>query len=771
MADKHWLEPESVSVPAALSAQVGGHPLVAETLVRRGISSVTEARAFLDPAVYTPAPATELPGLARAADRIEAAIRKGERICVWGDFDVDGQTATTVLVATLRELGANVFHHIPVRATESHGVKIPWLRRVIDEGRAELVVTCDTGVSAHEAVAFANGRGVDVVVTDHHELPPRLPEAYAIVNPHRLPEGHPLQALPGVGVAYKLAEELYRRAGRPRGVEQHLDLVALGIVADVATQRDDTRHLLQQGMEALRATERPGLRELMKNAGVHAPQLTTESIGFGLGPRLNALGRLDDANLIVDFFTTQDLSKARIIASRLERLNRERQQLCDEVERAAEALLEKEPQLLEHAALVLANAHWHPGVIGIVASRLAERYDRPAILLSAPLDGPARGSARSVEGCHITEAIATQAHLLLGFGGHAAAAGMALPAERIPEFRRGLSRAVHVQRGEAPPPPTLPIDGYVELPDLTLELVDDLERLAPFGEGNPPLTLAVRDVTIRTSGKLGRSGDHRQLVVEDSTGQAQRVLWWRGANQPQPEGPFDLAFQVRANTYRGLRTVQVTWLDARVRTPVVVEAPPPTLEVDDYRLEPHPETLLIPYLDRPDVALWVEGQMEVEGKTRNELEPASTLVVWTAPPGPEVVEEVLDRVEPERVVLFAIDPDLDASAPFLEQVMGAVKYALRAREGRVDLARLAAALAHRQVTVRAGVEWLAAKGHVSITLDSLDAVRVEPGGSVADAETRQRAEKKLRALLAETRAYRRYFNRQGEEAWARWARR
>ncbi|MFP4345253.1 MAG: single-stranded-DNA-specific exonuclease RecJ [Anaerolineales bacterium] len=771
MADRHWLEPESVSVPEALSAYVGGHPLVAETLVRRGITSVPEARAFLDPAAYTPAPATELPGLAHAADRIEAAIRKGERICVWGDFDVDGQTATTVLVATLRELGADVFHHIPVRATESHGVNVPWLRRVIDEGRAELIVSCDTGVRAHEAVDFANGRGVDVVVTDHHELPPQLPEAYAIVNPHRLPEGHPLEALPGVGVAYKLAEELYRRAGRPRAVRQHLDLVALGIVADVATQRDDTRYLLQLGMEALRATERPGLRELMKNAGVHAAQLTTESIGFGLGPRLNALGRLDDANLIVDFFTTRDLSKARIIASRLERLNRERQQLCDEVERAAQGLLEKEPRLLEHAALVLTNAHWHPGVIGIVASRLAERYDRPTVLLSAPLDGPARGSARSVEGCHINEAIATQAHLLLGFGGHAAAAGMALPAERIPEFRRGLSRAVHAQRGEAPPPPTLPIDGYLELSDLTLELVDDLERLAPFGEGNPPLTLAVRDVTIRTFGKLGRSGDHLQLVVENGAGQTQRVLWWRGADQPRPEGPFDLAFQVRANTYQGLRTAQVTWLDARVRTPVVVEAPPPTLEVDDYRLEPHPETLLIPYRNLPGVALWVEGQMGVEGMTRNELEPATTLVVWTAPPGPAVMEQVLDRVEPESVVLFAVDPDLDAFAPFLEQVMGGVKLALRAREGWVDLARLAAKLAHRQVTVRAGIEWLAAKGHVSITLDSLDAVRLEPGGNAADPETSQRAAEKLQALLEETRAYRRYFIRQGEEAWARWARR
>ena len=246
---KHqWLDPIPVSVPTALRESVGGHPLVAETLARRGITRLEEARAFLDPVAYAPTPASALPGVDQAVERLTEAIRRGERICVWGDFDVDGQTATTLLVSTLRELGADVDYHIPVRATESHGVNLPHLKAVIADG-ARLLLTCDTGVSAHEAIAYANAQGVDVIVTDHHELPPTLPNALAVVNPHRLPDDHPLATLPGVGVAYKLAEallasplaerirgegEIPETARRSSRIAAHdttalLDLVALGI--------------------------------------------------------------------------------------------------------------------------------------------------------------------------------------------------------------------------------------------------------------------------------------------------------------------------------------------------------------------------------------------------------------------------------------------------------------------------------------------------------------------------------------------------------------
>jgi single-stranded-DNA-specific exonuclease len=483
-----WLDPQPASVPAELQAAAGGHPLVAQILARRGFTSAEAARAFLDPNLVTPASPFELPDMEAAVTRIEEAIARDETIAVWGDFDVDGQTATTLLVAILRDLGARVGYHIPVRASEGHGVNLPSLQRLIDQG-VGVVVTCDTGVAAHEAVVYARSRGVDVVITDHHDLPGDLPAAAAVVNPKRLAGDHPLATLPGVGVAYKLSEALHQSAGLGNP-EEHLDLVALGIVADLALQVADARYLLQRGLPVLRQTRRPGLQAMMALADVNPAWLTEEHIGFELAPRLNALGRLGDANLAVEFLTTEDVGRARLIATQLEGLNNERKRQTDQVFQGVLARLEREPALLEQAALVVEHPAWPAGIIGIVASRLVERFNRPVVLLATPPGELARGSARSVEGCNITAAIAQSQDLLAGYGGHPMAAGLSLDPERIPLFRRRLSRAVQGMLGEVAREPTLAIDGALALEELTLELVADLERLAPFGPGNPGLVLA-----------------------------------------------------------------------------------------------------------------------------------------------------------------------------------------------------------------------------------------------------------------------------------------
>ena len=366
---KLWLEPQEISVPAEMTALVGGHPLVAQTLARRGIHTPEAARSFLDPDHYQPASPTELPGLAAAASRLAGAVQQHESICVWGDFDVDGQTATTVLVSTLRALGAEVTFHIPVRDRESHGVNLPVLREIIARG-VKVILTCDTGITAHEAADNACQQGVDFIITDHHDLPPTLPEAVAIVNPKLLPDNHALGTLPGVGVAYKLAEELCNLM-RPLSFQASslVDLAALGIVADIAVQTGEARYLVQRGLEMLRKTDRPGLKALMESAELNPAWMTEEHIGFVIAPRMNALGRLADANLSVEFLTTQDLGRARVIATMLEGLNARRQLLTSQVFQAAQAQIEREPALLDDPVLVLWQPSWPAGVIGIVASR------------------------------------------------------------------------------------------------------------------------------------------------------------------------------------------------------------------------------------------------------------------------------------------------------------------------------------------------------------------------------------------------------------------
>ena len=759
---QHWLDPEPVVVPRALREAVGGHPLVTETLVRRGFRTVEDAMAFLDPAAYVPAPPEALPGVTATVARLRQAIAQHELICVWGDFDVDGQTATTVLVSMLKDLGADVIHHIPVRATESHGIKVPWLAQELSKG-VRVVITCDTGIDAHEAVAYARAEGVDVLITDHHELPEQLPDAFAVVNPHLLPEGHPLGALPGVGVAYKVAQAAYGAAGRVGDADGLLDLVALGIVADVAEQTGDTRYLLQLGLRELRRTRRLGIQELLKSAGVDPANVDEEDIGFAIGPRLNALGRLADANPIVEFLTTEDLTRARIVASELESLNARRRLLCDQVDAAAEARLEREPELLKGSVLVLSDPLWPAGVIGIVANRLVERYQRPVVLLSSPPGEMAHGSARSVEGCHITDAIASQQALLEGFGGHAMAAGVTIDPERIAEFRKGLDRAVSAQLAKRAEVPRLQIHGYLLLDELTLPLVTDLARLAPFGAGNPPLVLATRDLEIVAKRKLGRAGRHLRVTVTDRHENKREVVWWGGDEAALPEGRFDLAFSLRVNTYRGVTSVQLVWQEARAHDEVIATQPvaiPQELVIRDWRGAVDAGIRLAALLEARStgVVVWAEGRVDeaVPALSRLELMPAETLVIWSSPPGLEPLILALKRVAPREVVLVGQPGGLDEPGTFLTYLAGLAKHALNKKDGWTGVPELAAAMGHREAAVRAGLAWLEAKGMIRVISGGDLALRLAVGGDT-DTEMVARSAAELQRVLSETSSYRRFF--------------
>jgi len=758
-----WLEPPSITTPADVAAAVAGHPLVAATLARRGVTTPAAAVAFLDPDAYLPTPPDALPGMARAVNRLWRAIRGGEPIGVWGDFDVDGQTATALLVGTLADLGASVCYHVPVRETASHGVDLPNLKQVIAEG-ARLILTCDTGVAAHEAASYARGQSVDMIITDHHELGASLPDATAVINPKLLPSRqHPLADLPGVGVAYKLAEALYERARRSRDATRHLDLVALGIVADLALQRGDTRYLLQRGLAALRQTQRAGLVALMEKAELDPTWLSEEHIGFVLGPRLNAAGRLADANACVDLLTTSDIGRARILAADLEALNARRKLLCNQVEQGAEAQIARDPSLLEGGALVLANPAWPAGIIGIVASRLVEKYGKPAVLIASPPGEVARASARSVAGVNITAALAAHADLLVNFGGHPMAAGFGIDPERIPELRRALSRTTATMLAEAHVETGLRIDGVLPLAELTPALADDLGRLAPFGPGNPPLTLVAERLRARRGKKVGRNDEHQLVIVTDETGVERQVIWWDGGGEPLPESLFDLAYVARNSTYRGTRELQVEWVDARACVEAEVEVKAKVkaeVEVEDYRKVEQPREALAELVERGEVAIWREGEGagDIPGHDRSNLPRASTLVIWTAPPYPDELRAALAQSDPAKVYLVGRDPGCNTPESFISRLSGLVMHALSARAGRAPIVALAAATAQRETTVRLGLAWLAARGHIRVVEETNGELQLAAGDGLAAHETEIKAlDARLAAALAETAAYRAHF--------------
>ncbi len=749
-----WLDPQPVTVPASFST-LGLPRLIEQTLVRRGIATPDSARAFLHPDEIPskPFPNNESAshgGIDSAVARIYLATRRNETICVWGDFDVDGQTSTALLVQTLRAIGAKVVYYIPIRGKESHGVHVESLKSIIDNG-ATLIVTCDTGITAYEAIDYANSRGVDVIVTDHHDLGESLPNAKAIINPKLLPTDHPLANLAGVGVAYKLAEELL--ATRHLSPDALLDLVALGLIADVALLKGETRSLAQKGIQKLRETKRLGLRVIAELAGASLETLTEETIGFTFAPRLNALGRLGDANPAVELLLTTDPARARVLAAQIEGLNAQRRLLTSQVYEAVEAQLRANPDLLTEPAIVLSHPNWPGGVVGIVANKLVERYRKPALLLTESDDGILRGSARSIEGLHITEAIASQKEILLGFGGHPMAAGMSLRKDDFAAFRKGLGRAVEKQLGETTrEEPSLQIDAWLALNEINIELADALETMAPFGAGNPELTLATRRVTLKSATEIGKTKEHLRLNIEDENGNSQSLLWWGGAGEelPETESKFDIAYSLRASSYRGQKQVTLQFQEFRVVEEAPVEIKKPGLEIRDLRLQSSLLNL------QPSTLIWAEGSDKEIGVPRFELHPADELSIYTTPPSPAELRRALEIVKPKTVYVFAIPPAEEKPDDFLTHLTGLCKFVLNRRHGNVTIPELASAMASGNRAVQIGLEWLAAGGQLSVEMDE-DQVTLSAEKREKNPYLRAELFVALRGILAETSAYRKYF--------------
>lgn len=769
MAD--WLEFTAQELPTGLLELVGGERLTAQALVRRGLHDPDAARGFLDPERYQPADPLELPGLEQAASRVQTAIKRRTTILVWGDFDVDGQTATALLVSALRRLGGRVAYHIPVRQVESHGVGPEALSQALERDPSiGLVLTCDTGISAHPAAQLAQQRGVQLVITDHHILPSELPDAAAILNPRFLAANHPLSCLPGVGVAYMLASELHRRCGDPEAALQYLDLVALGIVADLAEVRADCRYLLQCGLRQLRATGRLGLQVMVELAGLDPAQLSEQHVAFQLAPRLNAIGRLGDANPAVELFTSQDERRVRLLAEQIEAYNARRQLLTSQVFRAALKQVESNPELLNEPLLFLSHPTWPAGVIGIVASRLVDRFSRPVVLVAAPAGENARGSARSVPGVDITAVLSGCSQLLESFGGHAMAAGFSLPPEDLPALNRKLNSIVGSL--EPLPSPRLTLDGYLPLRELTPALVAALERLAPFGPGNPPLLLACRDLRLAGYSAVGRQQEHLQLTVADEWGQEFRLVWWGGADLASqgllPPEPFDLAYTPRLARARGQPEVQIEWVAARTASSLPLSVSRPPMRVTDYRQQEDTWAILLRTCSQPGVQVWAEGALRDGLKLQlgeplservrrlDELQPAPVLVIWTCPAGPAELRLALQRASPQEVVLFARLPAEESFQAFIERLAGLVKFAINQAGGEADLSRLAGSTAARENAVRLGLEWLQAKG--MILLEHLPENRLRLSASKAEADPAAAPiEERLRQVLQETSAYRQFF--------------
>jgi single-stranded-DNA-specific exonuclease len=570
-APRRWVRRGSAADDAsvaALTTSLKLPPALCRLLVLRGHADDASARAFLKPRLEDLHDPLRLAGARDAVQRIVSAVQQRERILVHGDYDVDGICSAALFTRVLRSLGGDVVTFVPHRMTDGYDLGHAGVRRAVEEGAA-LILTGDCGVVAHDAVDQAVAAGIDVVITDHHTPGDRLPNAVAVINPNRSDCTYPEKGLAGAGVAFKLCEALVNALGGDRdALLWHLDLVALATIADLAPLAGENRILAHYGLKVLRDTRNPGLRALMARSGI----ATDQPIGAGqvshvLAPRINAVGRMGAASRGVRLLLADDAAEADALAVEMEEENRTRQSVDRQILDEAMAMLETSFDPATDYGIVLSSPGWHPGVIGIVASRVVERVHRPVVLLSEDAEtGRARGSARSIPAFHLYEGVHACAHLLERYGGHRQAAGMELRLERLDAFRAAFN--AHA-RGVLTPE-DLVAEVRVDLDIELAEANDDLHRLmrhcGPFGLGNPQPVFVVRNATVSGYPKEVGNGQHIKLMLAQGSARLP-AIGFRMAERLRSfdiaRHPFDAAFQLQEETFNGRVTLQARLVDLR----------------------------------------------------------------------------------------------------------------------------------------------------------------------------------------------------------------
>jgi len=755
-----WSEPEPVIPSAEIRQSFQNTLLIAEQLAKKGISTNDQARRFLSPERSDQSSPFDFPDIEKAAERVRLAIKLKERIGIWGDFDVDGQTSTAILVHGLQSMGADVAFHIPIRANESHGIQLTSLKRFLSTVEPGLFITCDTGITEFDSLNFLSAAGIDTIITDHHTPSENLPPSFAVINPRLLAQDHLFYPLAGVGTAFQLIRGLFILEKKEDLADRYLDLVALGTIADVADLTGENRFYARTGLTLLSQNPRQAFKSIAKLVDLRSPVINESHIGFLFAPRLNALGRLGDANCAVKFLLSKNEMDVLNFASELEELNTRRKIASDMVFEAAVELLEKDRELLQYPVIVLEREKWEPGVVGIAASRLVEKYNKPAILLNSE-NGIAAGSVRSVEGINIIKAIQENSRHLIKFGGHPMAAGLSIALKDIPEFRQDLSRSVSRMSAGLVFEKILEVDAYLSFININEDLITETEQMAPFGPGNPPVVLVSKNVEIEKASFIGKSKEHRKLVIKDHEGNTHNAVWWGSTDLPLPEGPFDLAFYLRRDDYRSKGDVLLEWLDFREANSDAIEFyhEKSKFIIHDYRTAPNQDAIVENLANKKEILFWAEGVKleQVNVSSRVHLKKTNKLAILVSPPNRDVLVKIMEKTDPSEVYLFNLASIDDSLNVFIRKLIGLLNFCITHKNGKTDLENLETALGQSRDVLIKGLEFLMKKGDIEFSLigDDVEITRIRKISSSDLGEVEQ----KLIDLLNEVSAFRSYFQR------------
>ena len=527
--------------------------LAAQILWQRGIRTEEKMQTFLKPDLQQLHDPFLLHDMEKAVQRILTAIENGQNILIYGDYDADGMTASSVMKSALDELGAEVQVYLPNRFTDGYGPNPDVYKYFIQNEDIDLIITVDNGVAGHEAIAYAQSQDVDVIVTDHHSMPEELPEAFAIVHPEHPGADYPFKYLAGVGVAFKVATALLDYIP-----SDMLDLVAIGTIADMVSLTDENRILVSHGLKVLANTERAGLMELMRLSGTDFEKVNEETVGFQIAPRLNALGRLDDPNPAIELLTGWDEEVVAEIAQMIDEKNSERKVIVENIFNQALTMMTDDPvQILYHK-------DWHKGVLGIVAGRLLEQFHKPIIML-AEEEGILRGSARSIENFNIFEALNGHRELFIAFGGHKQAAGMTFALENVEAIKQVMLDFIQDNDIDMSGKSTLEVQGSLQFDQISLETIRSLEKLSPYGMDNPKPHFLIADYQVEQARSMGKDNSHLKLKLVQKGQSLDAVYFGHGTESLEFEqSDTELVGTLSSNTWNGTTTVQLMVADARV---------------------------------------------------------------------------------------------------------------------------------------------------------------------------------------------------------------
>lgn len=686
--------------------------LITRLLHSRGVTTDEEIYEFLHPLEMKIIHPKAFCDMEKVVERLSLAIDNGEKIVIHGDFDADGVTSTSLLYRTFKYLGADVNYFIPDREKEGHGFDTKALVKIMTQVKPKVIISCDCGISDVDAVNFLNSFKIDVIITDHHEAPEVLPKAYGIINPkapNALDENltakqiESLTSLAGVGVAFKTAHALLEKYNKLEFIPEILPYVAVGTVADLVPLIGENRYLVTKGLELISAGKHYGITRLLESAG-YKGQITSEQIAFGIAPRINASGRLDTVDEALKVLISDNKQEIEMAIQSLNEFNKIRQELCQNIFAEADEMVKKEGN--RNPAIVLFNKEWHIGIIGIVASMLVEKYYKPTFLMTYSEETKQyRCSARSVEGINLYDTISINSELLDGFGGHAMAAGLAFSEEKssFEQVKSALCKTVKEMSQGKDLKPFLNIDLELTPDDITLDLIDDISQLEPFGASNPSPIFAIKDLKIKEKRLMGENKNHLRLTCQAGNTEFNCIRWKDGDISLVKGDTLDIAFHPQKNEYNGVTSVQLIIDDIHSEYLKEEELPKQKLfdhrkktdilpQVNDY-VKSSKQNILVfaeskPVLDKlkPFDALYARTI------TRDNLRPCDALMLFDYPADKETFDKILNQTTPLAIHFMNYDLKYMDEEEFLKTVCKMLKFACHNNNGKVELKRCASFL-------------------------------------------------------------------------------